>query len=57
MTDKREPPIDDRPPDMPNPDDPAIFVDTPERDPVRGSQHLVFVLIALVIMVVVWWGL
>ncbi len=56
MTDKREPPIDDRPPDMPHPDDPAIFVDTPQRDPDRG-QHLIFVAVALVIMVVVWWRL
>lgn len=54
MTDHREPPPDERPPDLPDPDAP-VRLDPPERDPYRG--HLVFVALALVIMVVAWWGL
>ncbi|WP_185208286.1 hypothetical protein [Sphingomonas sp. NBWT7] len=55
MTDKREPPLEEPPPpDMPRPDDPPLFVDRPERDPYRG--HFVFVAIALLIMLVAWWG-
>lgn len=55
MTDKREPPLQEPPPpDMPRPDDPPLFVDRPERDPYRG--HLFFVAIALLIMLVAWWG-
>ncbi|OWK28177.1 hypothetical protein [Sphingomonas mucosissima] len=56
MTDHPPPPGDDRPPGMPHPDDPAIFVDKPERDPESG-RHLIFVAIALITMVVVWWGI
>lgn len=54
MTDQREPPpLDERPPDLPYPDDP-IRLDPPEPDPYRG--HMLFVLVALLIMVVAWWG-
>lgn len=55
MTDRREPPLEEPPPDLPNPDDPVTFVDQPERDPDRG--HLIFVGIALVLMVLAWWGM
>jgi hypothetical protein len=55
MTDRREPPLEAPPPDLPNPDDPVTFVDRPERDPDRG--HLIFVGIALVLMVLAWWGM
>lgn len=57
MTDSREPPLEERPPEVPGPDDPAVFVDRlePEPDPDRG--HLVFVGIALLLMVLAWWGM
>lgn len=55
MTDNREPPLEEPPPDLPNPDDPVTFLDKPERDPYRG--HLIFVGIALVLMVLAWWGM
>ena len=54
MTDQREPPLDERPPDLPYPDDP-IRLDPPERDPYRG--HWLFVALALAIMVLAWWGM
>ncbi|WP_156455582.1 hypothetical protein [Sphingomonas sp. CCH5-D11] len=56
MTDQPWPPERERPPGMPHPDDPAIFVDQPERDP-GGGRHLIFVAIALVTMVLFWWGI
>lgn len=55
MTDHPRPPKPDEPRRGPRPDDPAIFVDQPERDPASG-RHLVFVAIALVTMVLFWWG-
>ena len=54
MTDQREPPLNERPPDLPHPDDP-VRLDPPERDPYRGQ--MVFVLLALIIMVLAWWGM
>lgn len=55
MTDRREPPLEAPPPNMPDPDAPAVFVDAPERDPDRG--HLMFVGLALVLMLLAWWGM
>jgi hypothetical protein len=55
MTDRREPPLEDLPPGVPDSDGPPQFVDAPERDPGRG--HLIFVALALALMVVAWWGL
>ena len=55
MTDWREPPLEDLPPGVPDPDGPPQFVDAPERDPGRG--HLIFAALALALMVVAWWGL
>jgi hypothetical protein len=55
VTDRREPPLDELPMNVPDPDGPTMFVDAPERDPERGN--LIFVGIALVVMVLAWWGL
>lgn len=55
MTDNREPQRGRRPQPIPGPDDPAVFIDTPERDP--AGRHLIPVGIALAIMIVAWWGL
>lgn len=55
MTDRREPPLEPLPPGTPDPDGPAVFVDRPERDPASG-RHLIFVAIALLTMLLFWWG-
>lgn len=54
MIDPREPPLNPPPPDLPDPDDPAVFVDKPERETATG--HLTFVAVALFLMVIAWWG-
>ncbi|MCC2979238.1 MULTISPECIES: hypothetical protein [unclassified Sphingomonas] len=56
MTDDPRQPQHERPPRIPHPDDPVTFVDRPERDPDSG-RHLIFVAIALVTMVLFWWGI
>jgi hypothetical protein len=55
LTDRREPPLEEPPPNLPDPDAPAVFVDAPEREPDRG--HLMFVGLALVLMLLAWWGM
>lgn len=55
LTDRREPPLEPPPTGVPDPDGPAVFVDRPERDPASG-RHLIYVAIALVTMLLFWWG-